>query len=179
MKPVVKEIERARISRAKFRQILRLFSLDLNALQIAELTGLNRNTVNRYLLFIRQRISQYCESQSPFTGVVEVDESYFGARRVKGKRGRGAQGKTIAFGIYKRNGKVYTQIVPNVTKATLQAIIKGKVTLDSVVHSDYWRAYNGLVDVGYMKHYRVNHTNDEFANETSHINGTQILLGIR
>ncbi len=47
---------------------------------------------------------------------IEVDESYFGARRVRGKRGRGAGGKTIVFGIYKRNGKVYTEIVPNAAK---------------------------------------------------------------
>ncbi len=40
---------RARISRAKFRQILRLFALDLTASQIAAIANLNRNTVNRYL----------------------------------------------------------------------------------------------------------------------------------
>jgi hypothetical protein len=32
-----------------------------------------------------------------FVGQIEVDESYFGARRVKGKRSRGARGKTIVF----------------------------------------------------------------------------------
>jgi len=35
------------------------------------------------------------------------DESFFGPRRVRGKRGRGAGGKTIVFGIFKRNGSVY------------------------------------------------------------------------
>jgi len=61
------------------------------------------------------------------SGVVEVDESLFGARRVKGKRGRGAYGKTTVFGIFERDGKVYTQIVPNCSKATLQGLIRGKV----------------------------------------------------
>jgi transposase-like protein len=42
---------------------------------------------------------------------IEVDESYFGARRVKGKRGRGARGKIIVFGLLKRGDKVYTQII--------------------------------------------------------------------
>jgi len=100
---------RTRISRAKFRQILRLFAVDLTAVQIAELVHLNRNTVNRYLTLIRQAIASYCESESPFAGEIELDESYFGAKRVRGKRGRGAYGKTIVFGIYKRNGKVYTR----------------------------------------------------------------------
>ena len=79
--------KRSRITNAKFRQILKLFCVDLNALQIAELTSLNRNTVNSYLKKFRLRIAEICETQSPYSGEVEVDESWFGARRVKGKRG--------------------------------------------------------------------------------------------
>ena len=97
----------AKISEAKIRQIVRFFSVDLNALQIAALSKLNRNTVNRVLIGIRERIAHFCEAESPVAGDVEVDESYFGARRVKGVRGRGARGKTIVFGLIKRNGKVY------------------------------------------------------------------------
>jgi hypothetical protein len=135
--PVVsKQFVRARITRAKFRQLLKLFALDLTAVQITALSGLNRNTVNRYLRLIRQAITQYCERESPFSGDVELDESYFGARRVRGKRGRGARGKTIVFGIYKRNGRVYTEIVPNCKKASIQAIIRGKVDLASTIHTD-------------------------------------------
>ncbi len=57
---------RARILRAKFCQILRLFALDLTASQIAVLTNLNCNTVNRYLTLIRSLIANFCELQSPF-----------------------------------------------------------------------------------------------------------------
>lgn len=117
-----KRFVRARISRAKFRQLLKLFALDLTATQITALTRLNRNTVNRYLRLIRQAVAAHCERESPFAGEVELDESYFGARRVRGKRGRGARGKTIVFGIYKRNGRVYTEVVPNSKKVSLQAI---------------------------------------------------------
>ena len=168
-----KQFVRARISRAKFRQLLRLFALDLTATQITELTHLNRNTVNRYLRLIRQAVAEHCERESPFAGEVELDESYFGARRVRGKRGRGARGKTIVFGIYKRNGRVYTEVVPDCKKATLQAIIRGRVSADAVIHSDGWRGYDGLVDVGYSKHYRVNHGANEFANDKSHVNGIE------
>jgi transposase len=171
-------LKRARISSKKFRQIVKYFSLDIEATKIAQLTDLNRNTVNRYLLLIRQRIAEECEKDSPFSGEVEVDESFFGSRRVKGKRGRGASGKTIVFGLFKRNGKVYTKIIPNCSRATLQAVIRGKVEFESTIHSDGWQGYNGLVDLGYKKHYRVQHGNDEFANETSHINGIENFWGI-
>ena len=112
-------LKRSRISTKKFREILKYFSLDIEATKVAQLTGLNRNTVNKYLLLIRKRIAEECEMKSPISGDIEVDESFFGARRVKGKRGRGASGKTIVFGLLKRNGKVYTKIVPNCSRATL------------------------------------------------------------
>ena len=91
------------------------------------------NTVNRYLTKIRQRLAEYYNAQSHYSGEVEVDELFFGAQRVKGKRGRGAYGKTIDFGIFKRNGHVYTEIVPDCSKAMLQAVIRGKVELESII----------------------------------------------
>jgi len=164
---------RAKISEAKFRQLLRYFVYDFEAKTVASLTGLNRNTVNRYLTLIRTRIAEYCEQQSPVQGEIEVDESYIGGKRIKGKRGRGAYRKTPVFGIFKRGGKVYTEVVPDCAKATLQAIIRGRVDPDSVIHSDGWRGYNGLVDLGYKKHYRVNHGADQFVDRKCHINGIE------
>ena len=173
MKQLNRYYRRSRIAEKKFREIIKYFALDLTANKTAELTGLTHKTVNQIYLKIRQRLAEASQRQSPFCGEVEVDESYFGARRVKGKRGRGAGGKTIVFGIYKRNGKVFTEIVPDVQRKTLQAIIRGRVGIETVIHSDCWRGYNGLVDIGYPKHFRVNHSANEFANEISNINGIE------
>ena len=107
-----KYIIHSRISEKKFREILKLFCLDIEAKKTSQITGISRYTINRLYDKIRERITQDCELTSPFqTGEIELDESYFGARRVRGKRGRGAQGKTPVFGMLKRNGKVYTQVV--------------------------------------------------------------------
>jgi len=163
----------SRIAEAKFRQLLRAFSLDLTAMNAARLTNVSVRSVNDIYLKIRRRIAEYCELKSPYSGEVEVDESYFGPKRIRGKRGRGAGGKTIVFGIFKRNGHVYTEIVPNASQRSLLKAIRGQVGLESVIHSDGWRGYNGLVDMGYAKHLRVQHANDEFANDVSHINGIE------
>jgi transposase len=168
-----KYIKRSRISEAKFRYFLQLFSLDIDAQTIAILTGLSRNTINRHLRLIRVRIAELCQQSSPVSGEVEVDESYFGARRIKGKRGRGASGKTPVFGILQRGGTVYTEIVPNCSRKTLQAIIRGKVDPESIIHSDKWPGYDGLVDMGYKKHFRVHHGANEFARGKQHINGIE------
>jgi len=69
---------------------------------------------------------------------------------------------------------VYTEIVPNCKKPVLQAIIKGKVDPSTVIYSDKWRGYDGLVDVGYDKHFRVNHNSNEFSKDKQiHINGIE------
>ncbi len=164
---------RSHLSEAKFRVIIRYFVHDLPASKIAELSGVSRPTINQLLLKLRIRITQVCDASSPLSGEVEVDESYFGARRVRGKKGRGAAGKTIVFGILERQGKVYTEIIPDASKKQLQAAIRGQVAPDSIIHSDGWRGYNGLVDVGYKKHLRVHHGKNEFARGNCHINGIE------
>ncbi len=174
MKVKNKYVIRSRILEAKFRQIILLFSEELSATQISHLTHLSRQTINKYLTAIRLRILDLSLLQSdPLVGQIEVDESYFGARRVCGKHGRGARGKMIVFGLLKRGDQVYIEIVPNCKSATLQRIIKGKTSINSVIHSDGWRGYNGLVDFGYKKHFRVHHSKSEFARGDSHINGIE------
>ena len=176
-----KYIYHTKISEPKFRQLLRLFSLDLTATQTTILTGLNNNTVDRLYLMIRQRIFEYSNQTLPpelIVGEIEVDESYFGPKRIKGKRGRGAGSKTIVFGLYKRNGKVYTEIVPDCKAGTLQSIIRGYADIKAVIHSDGWRGYDGLVDLGFEKHLRVNHGDNEFsAGNGNHINGIEGFWG--
>lgn len=173
-----KYFKRSHISEAKFRQVVRLFCEDMTATQITSLASLTRNTVNRVLTHIRQTIVRYCEAISPLSGEVEIDESYFGPRRVRSVRGRGAGRKVIVFGLLKRQGKVYTQIVPNVSRDTLRQIVQATVEPDSTIYSDGWRSYDGLVDWGYKRHYRVNHGANEFARGPSHINGIENFWGI-
>jgi len=176
-----KYINLAKISEDKFRQLLRCFALDFTASDTAKLIKLNRNTINRIYSEMRRRIFLWqCEASpvKPEKGSFEADESYFGSRRIKGKRGRGAGSKTIVFGLFKRDGNVYTEIVPNVQSATLSAIIRGRADIESVIHTDGWRGYDGLVDLGYEKHFRVYHGENEFSKGNGrHINGIESFWG--
>ncbi len=163
----------SKISEQKFREIIRCFALDLTASDTAKMTGISVRSINPIFLKIRHRIATLCEQSSPLSGIVELDESYFGARRIRGKRGRGASGKTIVFGILKRNGVVYTEIVPDASKASLIRVIRGHISADSEINTDGWKAYDGLVHMGYEKHYRVHHGSNEFARGKQHINGIE------
>ena len=145
-----KYIKHTHISEGKFREILRLFCADLTSTQIAEVAKVNRNTINRILQLLRKRIVELAESESCFeAGEIEIDESYFGAKRVRGKRGRGAGGKMKVFGIKKRGDKFYTQIVTNCSASELVPIIKRLAPDNSIIYSDEWNAYDGLVNAGH------------------------------
>ena len=111
--------------------------------------------------------------QTPLSGVIELDEYYFGPKPIPGVRGRGAGSKTIVFGIFKRNDNVNTEIVPDTSKASLVKVIRGHVSIESVLSADGWRGYNGLVYVGYSKHFRVRYGDNAFANGSRHLNGIE------
>lgn len=106
--------KRGKVLGAKFRRLLHLFTLDLSASQIAQLSHLNRNTVNRYLTFFRKQIAVECQQQCPLIkGVVEVDESYFGAKRARQTRPWGSKQinrfwhiSTARKGLYGDCGKI-------------------------------------------------------------------------
>jgi len=60
-------IKVSHITEPKFREIVKLFSDDLSATQIAHLTNLNRNTINRYLILFRERMVKICKKDSPLS----------------------------------------------------------------------------------------------------------------
>ncbi|GHV47472.1 hypothetical protein FACS189499_05050 [Clostridia bacterium] len=60
-----RHIYHSRISEAKFREIVKLFSMDLKATQTAELTGASRNTITSLYFAMRHRIAKYSEVSTP------------------------------------------------------------------------------------------------------------------
>ena len=143
--------------------ILKCFCVDIPALSAAVLNGVNHKTTQRIYSLLRERIVDMAiEESKPFVGDIEVDESYFGPRRVRGKRGRGASGKIPVLGLHKRQGRVFLSVVKNCSRAELMPILQGRIVEGSDVYTDGWKAYDGLVTNGYQ-HHRVHHHENEFA----------------
>ena len=160
---------KSRLSVRKQGDLIKLFVAGATARATAEIVGVHRNTAVTFFMRLRQLIASKLPSYE-LSGEVEADESYFGGVR-KGKRGRGAAGKVAVFGLLKRGGRVYTAIIPNAKTETLMPIIREKVTPDSIVYTDHFKAYNAL-DVSEFHHLRINHS-ELFANEKNHINGIE------
>src|SRR3989338_4167058 len=167
-----KYLKHAHISDKKFRLILRCFCEDYTAEQTAKRSAVSRVSINTLYAKFRLRIIGLVGLNGELDGEVEVDESYFWARRVRGKRGRCARGKTPVVGLLKRQGQVYTQVVKNCTKEQLMPILRGKILGNTTVYTDGWKSYAGLVLNGY-KHYRIHHSANEFARGKNHVNGIE------
>jgi transposase len=117
----------------------------------------------------RQIRAMLAENRDPFTGEVEVDETYVGGKHSGGKRGRGAPGKTIVAGVAQRGGAMAGRIVPNVRKATMEPVIEATVAKGATVYTDELASYNGLVAKGY-EHAIVKHSARIYAEGRAHTN---------
>jgi transposase len=171
-------MNRSKISDFKIKKIVRCFCSDIDATKTAEILDLNRNTINRYFRIFRELIFEKQQDDlTLFFGEVELDEAYFGAKRLRGinmpqKRGRGTW-KQPVFGVFEREGRVYTELIPDAKSATLRKVIRGRVSLESALFTDGWRGYSGLLDMGYEKHFRIDKSKS-FSNQNGvHINGIE------
>jgi len=151
--------------------ILYYFYLEISARRAAIELELNYKTVQDKFMQFRRVIAEYCNQEAKrLNGELELDETYFGGKR-KGKRGRGANNKAIAFGILERKGRVHTIIVENVSKETLMKAIESKTKKGSVFYTDGFRSYADLKQYG--KHNIIRHDKEEFVKEKNHINGIE------
>jgi len=157
-------VQRSKISEAKFRDLVRYFAADLDATQITFISGLNRNTVNRYLKAIRERIAEHCDSESSPPEVVNSDESFFGARRIAISACNGTNGQCDDVGNSHPSSKVHTQILPlHTTSSTKKSVIAGRLTRDGIVYANEPSNSDNLDEAGF----------EVFARNHKHINGIE------
>jgi transposase len=163
-------LEGLKIPFTKFLMAIKLFELDTSVRESAKQLGLAYNTVYHLYQTLRHAIIISDSENGSFSGEIEMDESYFGGRR-KGNRGRGAAGKVPVVGILERGGKVKVEVVGDVKGDTLLELAIKKVKRGSLIYTDRFRSYNGLVSYGF-KHRRIDH-GKKFANGKVYINGIE------
>lgn len=112
-------VRRAKISEAKFRQFLRCFALDMEATKIAHLTRLNRNTVNRLVNAVRERMAEECAREAVENGVAPPDPADGDTSRFLRPHGAGQFADRVVFGWVTMEGRVHTRPVRNVASAAI------------------------------------------------------------
>lgn len=137
----------------------------ISAKQLERELGVTYKTAWRMFTLIRSRLN---ESGDAFSGDVEVDETYVGGVR-KGKRGRGAAGKTPVVGVVERKGNVKALVVPNTQTKTIMPFVEDTVDKTATVHSDEYNVYDKLSEKGY-DHQRITHSEGIFVIGNVHVN---------
>lgn len=145
-----KYVRRAKITEAQFRKMIKYFVEDLSATQIAEKIELNRNTVNRYLNEIRVRITEFCDQCNPFHEELKEEQLATTVEADNDHKSTITEKISNNLGFIKRRGKVYAEMIANLSPNKLQNLIKGNIeTKDIAVHSIDVQEDYGLVAVGY------------------------------
>jgi len=131
---------------------IKLFELDTSVREAAHQLGVSYNTVNDLFYLFRQSIVM-TDSDTSFSlsGVIEMDGSYFGGRRM-GNRGRGTAVKIPEFGILERGGKVRVNVVQNVNGEILPIMAIKKVKRGSLIYIDKFRNNNSFISYRFLSY---------------------------
>jgi transposase len=167
--------------RDEWKEIIHLFFMEQSSNSISEQTGFEQRRVLRALTKIRLVMTK--EIPEIFCGTVEVDETYLGGRwknkrkTIRDERTKRGTRKQPVFGILRRDGTVWDEVVDDVETDTLQPLISQKVSAGSVVCSDTWKAYTGIAARRYV-HRLVNHGERQSTDgKGNHINGLEGFWG--
>lgn len=142
----------------------------VSAKELQRQLGVTYKTAWRMGHKIRE-LTNKADFHAKLVGHIEVDETYVGGKK-PGKRGRGAEGKTIVVGLKERSGVIRTEVVNDVKAHTLKPIIMRNVEDASIISTDELRSYNGLDALGY-EHGQVKHGENEFVSGIHHVNNVE------
>jgi len=133
----------------------------VNAVNLQELLGLGSyHTAWSWLQKLRRCTVR--KDRDKLSGRVEVDEFFIGGKK-SGKRGRGAEGKTIVLVAIERNtaqdpetlnshwqiGRVRLQVALDCSAYSLETFINHNIETDSTVVTDKLNSYRHALNQGY------------------------------
>lgn len=122
-------------------RLIELFAFGISAYRLRFQVPYSLKTINKWFRLIREGIyEQSVKELQSLSGTIEMDETLFGGKR-PGKRGWGATGKHVVFGIYQRNGKVLTFPITSRAKETIRPLINQHTKSGSLYYTDDWFAY--------------------------------------
>ncbi|MFC2032860.1 IS1595 family transposase [Chloroflexota bacterium] len=144
----------------------------ISAKQLERELGVTYKTAWRIFNQVRKLMA---EDVNPLSGHVEVDETYIGGKR-RGKRGRGAAGKSVVMGLVERDGNAIAKVVPNVKSSTLLPMIQERIVREdkTIVFTDELPSYNQVEKPGYA-HNRVQHAIKQYVSGIAHVNTCESL----
>jgi transposase len=125
------------------RKLVEDFVLGVPAYRLRFRRSASLDAIERFFRDIRATLCIVEETVPELAGELELDETTFGGHR-KGKRGWGAAGKIIVFGILQRNGVVRVFPVPKRRQRTILPLVRQHTKPGSLYYTDDWHAYGSV-----------------------------------
>lgn len=99
------------------------------------------------------------EARYQLAGLLEMDDAYFGAKNVAGKRGRGAAGKSsvvisVQVNAQNKPGYASMQVVPRVNHEQLGQVLDAKISTAATIKTDGLPAYS-IIEKQHREHQRI------------------------
>lgn len=151
----------------------------VSALEIHRQTGVSYKSA----LFMMHRI-RFAMSETdggPLTGTVETDEVFIGgrSRKINNSRKTHKVEKTIVVGMKERGGRVRPRVVPSVTAASLQKVMRENIDPSARIYTDEWSGYRVWVGKEFAGgHESVRHSTNEYARGDVHTNSIEGFFGM-
>jgi len=140
----------------------------ISAKQLEREIGVTYKTAWRMFHKIREMLYQ---EPIKSDGKFEADETYIGGK-THGKVGRGAENKTIVFGIIERKGKLVAKKITDIKSSTLIPLIKESAVPNAIIYTDEYPSYNKLDQHGFI-HEIVNHAEKVYVINDCHVNNLE------
>jgi transposase len=163
-----KYLKGAHISECKFKELLKLFCEDLTATQIANISGISRVTINNYLRMIRSKIADFCNDNKPDGYFNDNEFAAFSAMDNLTCNEKPLQElNTTVFGIYKSDNGIFTNLLTDIDKATINEIMYSKkINGNAGKWYHKLKEYSGIANFNSYKLIRIN--NNELAPAKRH-----------
>lgn len=167
----------AHLSERKVRELIKLFSEDLTATQIANITGISRITVNAYFKLIRTHIAKFCEERNPFhftngTATYHASENGIASNN-------GAASKKSFYGIFKNDDSIHTDKIANIDAEWMYDWLKGKTESEKdIIEKNRLHVYNGIADFNSIRLYRINESMPGVTRSKSHLDEVDMFWGM-
>jgi len=102
-----------------------------------------------WLLYHKIRVAMASSGKFPLTKAVEIDETYVGGRR-PGKRGRGAEGKSLVVAAVETDGRsmgrTYLTTIDDASMDSLSGFVTCRVAPGTKIRTDAFKSYGFLTE---------------------------------
>jgi len=172
-------LKRSHLSEKKCREIIQLFSEDLTATQIANITGVSRVTINNYLKLIRTHIARYAEDQHPRQYNGGGIRSLVSLNGVNSKELRAKEDLVeVFYGFYRFDGSIFVDSLKNMDKATVLELQRSRASPGQGVSGksgEEMQKYHAIADFDSWKLYRIDPGN--MVNGKNHVDDISVFWG--